>query len=203
MASRHSFLTGSDLHEVKGAAGATAGHVYSADGLGSASFVHPTTLENVEIVNTISNFNSANISPSGTDTPLVAGFSSTVSNTDVTMDSSGVITVNTTGVYRFTFNLNFGRSTNTSTAIVLARLLINDVQFGFTQGVTIDSNASTRPVQIDVITQASASDTYKVQIMRDSAGQNDGGLRVIAVTDTDWQDIHSYWVRVSRIQGAI
>lgn len=203
MATQHSLLTGSDLHEVKGAAGATARYVYSADGLGSAAFVDPLTLDNVQVVNTLSNFNSANISPSGTDTPLVCGFTSTVSNDDITMDSSGVITINTDGIYRFTFNMNFGRSTNTSTAIVLARLLINDVAFGFTQGVTIDSNASTRPVQIDVIAAANATDTYKVQIMRDSAGQDDGGLRVIAVTDATWSDIHSYWVRISRIQGAI
>lgn len=203
MATRHSLLTGSDLHEVKGAAGATSGYVYSADGLGSAAFVEPSTLNNVEIVNTISNYSSADISPSATDTPIICGFDSTVTNDDITMDSSGVITINTSGLYRFTFNLNFGRATNTSTAIVLARLLINDVQFGFTQGVTLDSNTSIRPVQIDVIANATATDTYKVQLMRDSAGQNDGGLRIISVTDAGWGDIRSYWVRISRLQGAI
>lgn len=34
----HSALTGSDLHEPKGAASATANHVYVADGAGSGSF---------------------------------------------------------------------------------------------------------------------------------------------------------------------
>jgi len=35
---QHSVLTGADLHEPKGAAAATAKHVYVADGLGSGSF---------------------------------------------------------------------------------------------------------------------------------------------------------------------
>lgn len=203
MPTQHSTLTGADLHEVKGAAGATVGHVYSSDGAGSASFLVPSTLDNIEVVSTLSNFNSANISPSGTDVATICPFTGTLSNADINMDSSGTMTVLTGGIWRFTFNMNFGRTTNTSTAIILARLLINDVQFGFTQGVTIDSNASTRPVQIDVLGSFADNDTLKIQIMRDSAGQNDGGLRVIAVTDSTWADINSYWVRASRIQGAI
>lgn len=40
----HSTLTGADLHEPKGAAAATSGYVYAADGAGGGSWVDPNTL---------------------------------------------------------------------------------------------------------------------------------------------------------------
>ena len=113
MPTAHSTLTGSDLHEVKGASGATAGHVYRADGAGSASFVAPSTLSVVTISSSLSNSNTSSISPSATDTPVTAGFSSTEANSDVSMDSSGLITILTPGLYELTFNCNIGRSNGT------------------------------------------------------------------------------------------
>lgn len=198
----HSTLTGANLHEVKGAAGATAGHVYVADGSGSAAFVSPLTIENISISSSISNSKTTALNPSSTDTPLLCSFDSTTSNSDVDMDSSGVITILQDGLYFLTFNLNFGRSTTTSTAIVTARMLINDVAFGYSQGTTLGDNVSSRPGQFNVYRSFSAGDTVKIQIMRDSAGQNDGGLLPVAITSASWVDVPAFWARVNKIGGA-
>lgn len=202
LATEHRLIPDAERHEPKGASTASAGYVLKANGDGSTDFVDPLTLENIEVVSTISNFNSANINPSSTDVAVVAGFSSTVSNSDITIDSSGLMTVATTGLYNIAFNLTFGRSNSTGTAITLARLLINDVQFGFTQSIVQAATSNTRPVRIDLLLELTAGDQLKVEIMRDSAGVNDGGLLAQAVTLGTWGDVPSYFVRASRIQGA-
>ena len=203
MAIQHSNIADVDRHENKGASTATAGHVLKANGDGTTSFVSPLTIGNIQFVSTLSNSNSSTINPSVVDVPIVAGFNSTQSNSDITMDSTGLITVNTTGLYSFAFNLNFGRASNTGTAITVARLLVNDVQFGFTQGIVQDSTANTRPVRIDLFLSLVAGDELKVQIMRDSAGNNDGGLYAQLITVGSWGDVQSYFVRASRVVGAL
>lgn len=201
MPTLHSTLTGADLHEVKGAAGASAGRVYSSDGSGSASFVVPTTLANIQVTSTISNSNSSAINPSAVDTPITAGFDSTVSNSDVSMNSSGLITIVTGGLYSLTFNCNIGRSNSTGTAIVAARLLVNGSQFGFTQSSSLVTNTSSRPVQFNILRAFTGGDTLQVQVLRDSAGNNDGGFVPQLITLAGWGESPSYFVRISKILG--
>ena len=201
MPTLHSTLTGADLHEVKGAAGASAGQVYRADGAGSAGFVDPFTLSNIRLQSTISNFNSGSVTPGAVDTPVVATFDSTQSNSDITMSSTGLITIVTSGLYFVTVNCNIGRSNSTATAILAARMLINGIQFGFTQSSVMTTNTSARPVQFNILRAFSAGDTIQIQIMRDSAGQNDGGLVPQAITSATWGDSPSFFMRVSKILG--
>lgn len=201
MPSLHSTLTGADLHEVKGAAAASAGQVYRSDGSGSASFVSPTTLTNIQVTSTITNFNSSAINPSAADTPITAGFDSTVSNSDVSINSSGLITIATSGLYNLTFNCNIGRSNTTGTAIVATRLLINGAQFGFTQSAALATNTSSRPVQFNILRAFAAGDTIQVQLLRDSAGTNDGGFVPQLITLAGWGESPSYFVRISKILG--
>lgn len=203
MATEHRLIPDAERHEVKGASTATAGHVLKADGDGTTSFVNPSTLENIEFVSILANSNTATVNPSATDTPVVVGFSSTVSNSDLSINSSGLITVATTGLYHCAFNLNFGRSNNTGTAITLVRLLLNDVQFGFTQGVTQSATNNIRPVRIDLFLSLEAGDELKLQLMRDSAGTNDGGLFAQAVTDATWGDVPSVFVRFAKVAGGV
>lgn len=198
----HSALTGSDLHEVKGAAAASANTIYVADGLGSASFVLPTTLTNISVNSIISNSRTADITPAVLDVPVDATFDGTVSNSDVTMASTGLITINTAGVYHVTFNMNFSRTAGAGTSIMGARLLLNGSQFGFTQGVVQPDNVTARPVQITIIKPFAAADTMIVEIMRDSGGINNGHLDYQTITPAGWGDIPSYWVRVAKWTGA-
>lgn len=201
MPTLHSALSGADLHEVKGAAGASAGQVYRADGGGSAAFVTPTLLTNIQVANTLSNSNTSSINPSVVDTPITAGFDATVSNGDIVINSSGLITLQTAGLYFMTINCNIGRSTATGTAIVATRLLINGSQFGFTQAASLVTNTSSRPVQFNILRSFSALDTIQVQLMRDSAGTNDGGFISQPITTASWADGPSFFIRISKILG--
>ncbi len=198
----HKDLTGADLHEPKGASTASANTVLKADGSGGTSFVLPITLNNIQYSSVITASRSANILPSATDTPVPATFDSNASNSDVSIDSSGLITILTSGLYACTFNLNFGRTSATGTAYLAARLLKNGAQFGFTQGATLSDQVNSRPMQANLEISASASDTLKVEILRDSAGVNEGGLIAIPITPAGWGDIPSYWVRIRKIVGA-
>lgn len=201
MPTLHSTLTGADLHEVKGASSATAGQVYRADGIGSAGFVNPTSLTNIQYASTLTNFNSAAINPSVVDVAITAGFDATVFNADVNLNSSGLMTILSSGLFDFTFNANIGRANATGNAIVATRLLINGTQFGFTQASLLATNQSSRPVQFRVTRAFNTGDTVQVQVMRDSAGNNDGGFLPQAITLGTWGDGPSYFVRVSKILG--
>lgn len=203
MPTPHASLTGANLHEVKGAAGATAGHVYRANGSNSASFVDPLTLSNIQFGTSVSASRTADINPSVVDTPIIAGFDSSVANADCSIDSSGTITLTTGGVYFTTFNLNFGRTSGVGIAIIAARLLLNDVQFGFSQAMSMDNLTSSRPSQFNIIRAYNPGDVLKVQLMRDSAGINNGGLLTQPITPVDWTDVPSYWVRVAKVVGAV
>lgn len=197
----HSSLTGSDLHEVKGATSALSGTILKANGDGTTSFVDPLTLTNIELGTPATAYNSSNIMPSAVDTPIIAGFSTVSSSSDVTIDTSGTMTINTTGLYFLTFNHNFGRTTSVGTAIIASRLLINDVQFGYTQATSLADVQSSRPFQVSVIRPCVAGDVLKIQVIRDSAGANDGGFVAQNITLADWVDQPSYWVRASRVIG--
>lgn len=198
----HADLTGADLHEPKGAASAAAGLVMRANGTGGTSWVSPLSMTNIQFASTIVASRSANILPSALDTPLTAGFDANVSNSDISINTSGTITAVTAGLYACTFNMNFGRTTATGTAVLSARLLKNGVQLGFTQGATLADNVNSRPMQANLEIPLLATDVLQVQIMRDSSGANEGGLIAIPITPVSWGDIPSYWVRVRKIVGA-
>lgn len=198
----HSTLTGSDLHEVKGAASATANTVLMANGDGTTSFVDPTTLGAVVVETYATAYNASSVNPSLTDAPVVAGFSTVSSTTDVTIDTSGTITFNSDGVYFVTINATFGRSTSTGTAVIASRLLLNDVQLGYTQSTSLASITAVIPFQANIFRQFNSGDVLKLQIMRDSTGTNDGGMIATAITPSGWGDQPSYWVRVGKISGA-
>lgn len=198
----HSTLTGADLHEVKGAAAASAQTVLIADGLGSAQFGLPTTLTNLQFSSVITASRSVDILPAVLDVPIAAPFDANVSNVDMSINTAGTVTINTSGVYHTTFNLNFGRTSGAGTAVVAARLLLNSAQFGFTQAMTMDDQLNARPSQFNIIRAYTAGDVLQVQVMRDSSGINNGGLIAIPITPGTWTDGPSYWFRGAKLVGA-
>lgn len=196
----HVNITDPNIHEPKGASTAANGKVLKANGDGSTSWVSPKVLDNV-VLNTLFNANNSNILPSAVDTPIIAGFSSTVSNSFVTIDSSGTITCNSTGYYTIKFSYNFGRSTATGNAVLAARVLVNDVQVGYTRSAVLAANSNSRYIEDVVYLDLNAGDVVKVQIMRDSSGTNDGGLYAVAITPAAWTDVPSFSVAVTRMEG--
>lgn len=196
----HKDLTGADLHEPKGVATADSGQVYVADGAGSGSW---TDLVNTppSLSSTIENKSSSSINPSTLDVPIDATFDTSVSNTNISIANTGVITFLTPGVYITTINMNFGRSSGAGTAVVAARLLIDGSPSGYVQGMSLSDSTSARPVQFTIFRNFAASTTMKVQVLRDSSGINNGGLIATPTAAGGWDDIPAYWVRIHKLDG--
>jgi len=202
MTIQHRLITDAERHEPKGASTATIGQVAKANGDGTTTFVNPATLVNVGLASTIESQNFTTQNPSGTDAPMLVVWGSATSDANVSIATDGTITFLTAGLYFVTFNLNFGRSTTTAIATLLARLLVNDVAVGFTQATKIDTSANITPFNASVLRNFSVNDTLKVQVIRDSAGQNDGGLVIIDPVLAGWATSPSAAIRIQKILGA-
>lgn len=199
----HKDLSGADLHEVKGADTATGGYVMVADGAGSTNFVDPLTIGAFYIEHLFEGGHTSDQDPSGTDSPMVVSFGNSISNPYVSLDSSGVLTANETGLYRFTFTLNLGRpSGGTGVSILVWRILVNDLQISSTRAAQIATPDTSIPYQETIVLDLDQSDTVKIQLMRDSAGANDGGLRAHDPTLAGWLDQPSAAVSVARYVGS-
>lgn len=197
----HVSITDPYIHEPKGVSSAGAGRVYVSDGLGSGSWevaLTPGTLAVEKVLDAEST--AASQLPSGTDTPLLVEFGPAQfgPSDPVQIDGTGVITVNEAGLYYVRAEFSFGRSGGASTAILHFRSLLNDVQDHHTVSVQLSSATA---VHTNVDTNwynLEAGDTLKFQVMRDSAGNNDGGLYKTDPTLAGWLDSPSARVVITR-----
>lgn len=92
---QHSALTGSDLHEPKGAAGASVGTVYVADGSGSGTWekVNADSIDTSSIFNTNTYFTTHVIDDVSTATTIYIPTTRAVTITAVTSVLHGAITI--------------------------------------------------------------------------------------------------------------
>lgn len=201
MTIQHSAITDPDIHEVKGASTATLGQVLRANGDGTATFTTTSSVDWVDYSVELSSGSTSTQNPSGTDTALQVSFGSATATSAIDLDASGTITALEAGTYEFTFNFNISRANNTGTAQVYLRLLVNNVMYGFTQGATLSSNNNSRPSQFTLTLPLDVNDEVKVQVARDSAGSNDGGLYPLTAPNLGWDTVPSAWVRVKKLVG--
>lgn len=140
--------------------------------------------------------------PSAVDTPLQLTFGAAqLSAADpVMLNSAGQVTFNTAGAYAVRIKLQNGRTGATGTSILLSRLLINGAQVGSTAAVKMTQTDATTPTESRVALQATAGQTLTVQIMRDSAGSNFGGVYPQAATVTAWGTAPSALLVISRLE---
>lgn len=201
MAIQHRDIIDSERHEAKGASSASAGQVLQANGDGTTSFINPSLLDNWNIESSLVSQSFSDQNPSSVDTPLQVVWG-TASNTSVDVASNGVITFLEDGLYYLTFNLNFGRTTGAGTVILAVRFLVNGVASGITQKFTMSDSTASIPFCASDWLSASASDTITAQIIRDSAGINNGGLLTTDITLGDWADAPSAAISIQKIAGA-
>lgn len=140
--------------------------------------------------------------PTAVDTPLQLTFGAAqLSATDpVMLNSAGQVTFNTAGAYTIRIKLQNGRTGATGTSILLSRLLINGAQVGSTAAVKMTQTDATTPTESRVVIQASAGQTFTVQIMRDSAGSNFGGVYPQVATVSAWGTAPSALLVISRLE---
>lgn len=126
--------------------------------------------------------------PSALDTPLKVKFGSAVNNTNdkVMVSATGDVTFNEAGIYPTRFKLQAGRSGSSGTVNLWLRILINGSQVGESALTKIDTPNFVFPMESRVVIDADKDDVLTVEIMRDSAGANEGRLLAATPTTLTW-----------------
>lgn len=122
----------------------------------------------------------------------------------VQLSSSGVLTFNEAGLYRLKISIIYGRTGGGAAAKLRFRVLVNGVQAGQSVGAEID-NAR---VEIPFVDEAwlnipVAGVTISYEIMRDSSGNDSGGVfqpEITAATAPNWNPATCASIRVERLQ---
>lgn len=140
--------------------------------------------------------------PTAVDTPLQLAFGAAQNSASnpVMINAAGLVTFNTAGNYAVRIKLQCGRTGATGTSILLSRLLLSGVQTGSTACVKLTQTDATTPTESRVVINATAGQTLAVQIMRDSAGSNFGGVYQQVATVTAWGTAPSALLVVSRLE---
>lgn len=140
--------------------------------------------------------------PTAVDTPiqLVFGAAQKSASDPVMINAAGLVTFNTAGNYAVRVKLQCGRTGATGTSILLSRLLLSGTQIGSTACVKLTQTDATTPTESRVIMNVTAGQTLAVQIMRDSAGSNFGGVYQQAATVTAWGKAPSALLVISRLE---
>lgn len=140
--------------------------------------------------------------PTAVDTALQLTFGAaqgTASN-PVMINAAGLVTFNATGNYAVRIKLQAGRTGASGTSTLLSRILVNGAQYGSPAATKLVSADVTIPIESRVVINATAGQTMAVQIMRDSAGTNFGGVYPQTATVTAWGVAPSALRVISRLE---
>lgn len=140
--------------------------------------------------------------PSAVDTPLQLSFGAAQGSASdpVMINAAGLVTFNQAGSYAVRVKLQCGRTGATGTSILLSRLVLGGAQLGSAACVKLTQTDATTPTDSRVVMSPTAGQTLQVQIMRDSAGSNFGGVYPQTATVTDWGVAPSALLVISRLE---
>lgn len=126
--------------------------------------------------------------PATTDTPLQVEYGAAQSTADVSMAADGALTFNTSGSYQININSHYGRTGGTGTSVLAFRLLMDGVQFGSSLAAKVDNANTLVPWSSTFIVEATAGQVLTTELIRDSTGNDSGGLFVMQPTLPAWAD---------------
>lgn len=140
--------------------------------------------------------------PTAVDTALQVSFGAAQGSTSdpVMINAAGTVTFNTAGNYAIRIKLQNGRTGATGTSILFSRILLNGVQVGSSAAVKMTQTDATTPSESRVVVNPTAGQTFQVQIMRDSAGSNFGGVYPQTATVAAWGVAPSALLVISRLE---
>lgn len=136
----------------------------------------------------------------GTALQLTFGSAQNSASNPVMINAAGLVTFNTAGNYAVRIKLQCGRTGATGTSILLSRILLGGAQFGSAACVKMTQTDATTPTDSRVVINATAGQTMAIQIMRDSAGSNFGGVYPQVATVTAWGTAPSALLVISRLE---
>lgn len=142
--------------------------------------------------------------PTTTGTALTVSFGGAqkTSADPVMINASGVVTFNAAGNYAIRVKLQAGRTGASGTSILLTRVLLGGAQFGSPAATKLASADAAIPIESRVVVNAVAGQNFAVEIMRDAAGSNFGGLYPQAATVTSWGVSPSALLVIPRLEAA-
>lgn len=140
--------------------------------------------------------------PTAVDTALQVAFGAAQgAPTDpVSISAAGLVTFNVSGNYAVRIKLQAGRTGASGVSILLSRLLLAGAQYGSPAATKLVSADVTITIESRVVINATAGQTFAVQIMRDSAGTNFGGIYPQAAAVTAWGTAPSGLLVISRLE---
>lgn len=140
--------------------------------------------------------------PTAVDTALQVSFGAAQGSASdpVMINAAGLVTFNQAGNYAVRIKLQNGRTGATGTSILLSRILLNGAQVGSTAAVKMTQTDATTPSESRVVLNPTAGQTFQVQIMRDSAGSNFGGVYPQTATVAAWGVAPSALLVISRLE---
>ena len=141
--------------------------------------------------------------PSTTNTPIQVEFGAAQAGVMLSLSGLGTVTCNFSGTYAFRFKLQFGRSGASGVSYLMTRILKNGSQFGVTQSTRLSSSSSIIPTDSRVVMDLVAGDTVSMQFVRDSLGDNSGGLFQQTASTPGWGAAPSALIVASKLRGAI
>ena len=124
--------------------------------------------------------------PTALDTPIQVEFGALQSTTDIDISAVGAITFKTAGKYIISPFFQYGRVGSAGISILLNRYLRNGVQEGNTLAAKVDDADTLVPWSSSIQFTAVANDVLTIELMRDGAGTNAGGLFNINPTPAGW-----------------
>lgn len=206
----HVSIADADRHEVKHASTGVLNQALLSNGNGTTRFAFPSYDDLVDLPNQVgyqlvlTGFSTAAAQdPVGLDTPLQVEFGAGSVTPDVTLASNGTLTFNTQGEYIVTLFLRFGRTTAAGFSVLLSRFMINGAQGLNSNAIKIGDDETIIPFSTSLNIAATAGMTFALQIMRDSAGINNGGLIRILPTPAGWNICPSATLVVSKYVGVV
>lgn len=140
--------------------------------------------------------------PTAVDTPLQLSFGGAQGSASdpVMINAAGLVTFNQAGNYAVRVKLQCGRTGATGTSILLSRIVLGGTQLGSAACVKLTQTDATTPTDSRVVMNPTAGQTFQVQIMRDSAGSNFGGVYPQAATVAAWGTAPSALLVISRLE---
>lgn len=141
--------------------------------------------------------------PSALDTPLQVTFGAAQNSASdpVMINAAGLVTFNEAGAYAVRIKLQCGRTGASGTSILFSRVMHNGVAYGVPAAVKLTSSDSTIPTESRVVIVAeTAGETLAMELLRDSAGTNYGGVFAIA-SSAGWGTAPSALLVVSRLEA--
>lgn len=198
---QHRLIQDPDIHEPKGVFSASPNQSYISDGAGSGEWTDVNY--DVCITQVLEARSTNDQEPSGTDTSLQVNFGSEQTNQYVTLSSSGGITISEAGCYFITVNLRLGRTTAASEALIGIRYLVNGVVAGRPTAIKLDDGDFTIPYSITLLKSFNEDDELTVEIVRDSSGNNNGGLYAATFDAVGWDDSPSATVFMQKLSARL